>query len=176
MISFHSFFFNMIAKEFPENVATMFAILETFFGIGMIVGPTVRGALYEAGGFTLPFVLLGSILCCASGFCYFVLPSSVDSVNSVTEKPSVLQALKVSNKITVVEFQPAHLVQGKVHFDPYTVAAHLEGLCLRIFVLPSSVDSVNSVPEKPSVLQALKVSNKITVVEFHAAHLLQGSF
>ena len=28
----------MIAKEFPDNVATMFAISETFFGIGMIVG------------------------------------------------------------------------------------------------------------------------------------------
>ena len=26
--------FSMIAKEFPDNVATMFAILETFFGIG----------------------------------------------------------------------------------------------------------------------------------------------
>ena len=37
----------MIAKEFPENVATMFAILETFFGLGMIMGPTVGGALYE---------------------------------------------------------------------------------------------------------------------------------
>ena len=52
----------MIAKEFPENVATMFAILETFFGIGMIVGPTVGGALYEAGGFTLPFVSLGIVI------------------------------------------------------------------------------------------------------------------
>ena len=50
----------MIAKEFPNNVATMFAILETFFGIGMIVGPTVGGALYQVGGFTLPFVSLGS--------------------------------------------------------------------------------------------------------------------
>merc|ERR1719295_2165327 len=48
--------FSMIAKEFPVNVATMFAILETFFGLGMIMGPTVGGALYEAGGFTLPFV------------------------------------------------------------------------------------------------------------------------
>ena len=86
----------MIAKEFPDNVATMFAILETFFGIGMIVGPTVGGALYEAGGFTLPFVLLGAVLVCAAGFCYFVLPSSVDAVNAVSEKPSVLQALKVN--------------------------------------------------------------------------------
>jgi MFS family permease len=51
--------FSMIAKEFPSNVATMFAILETFFGIGMIMGPTIGGALYELGGFTLPFVSLG---------------------------------------------------------------------------------------------------------------------
>ena len=49
----------MIAKEFPNNVATMFAVLETFFGIGMIMGPTIGGALYELGGFTLPFVTLG---------------------------------------------------------------------------------------------------------------------
>ena len=60
--------FSMIAKEFPENVATMFAILETFFGIGMIVGPTVGGALYEAGGFTLPFVSLGMVMIEVSNF------------------------------------------------------------------------------------------------------------
>ena len=85
----------MIAKEFPDNVATMFAILETFFGIGkykeltfdfvyifvynllgMIMGPTVGGALYEAGGFTLPFVTLGGVLFLAALFCWVVLPSS----------------------------------------------------------------------------------------------------
>ena len=125
----------MIAKEFPENVATMFAILETFFGIGMIVGPTVGGALYEAGGFTLPFVLLGTILVCASGFCFFVLPSSVDSVNSVTEKPSVLQALKVSLSIKVVEFHAAYFVPKRVNFDPQSLPAHLKVLCFRILFL-----------------------------------------
>ena len=66
----------MIAKEFPDNVATMFAILETFFGIGMIMGPTVGGALYEVGGFTLPFVSLGSVLVGAAIFCAIVLPNS----------------------------------------------------------------------------------------------------
>ena len=67
-----------LAKEFPDNVATMFAILETFFGIGMIMGPTVGGALYELGGFTLPFVALGSVLVGAAIFCSFLLPSSRD--------------------------------------------------------------------------------------------------
>jgi len=88
--------FSMIAKEFPDNVATMFAILETFFGIGMIMGPTVGGALYEAGGFTLPFVTLGGVLVCATIFTTIILPhSGDDSGNSNQEKPSMLKALKV---------------------------------------------------------------------------------
>jgi MFS family permease len=39
--------FAIIAKEFPDNVATTFASLETFFGLGLIVGPTVGGALFQ---------------------------------------------------------------------------------------------------------------------------------
>lgn len=39
--------FAIIAKEFPNNVATTFASLETFFGLGLIVGPTVGGTLYQ---------------------------------------------------------------------------------------------------------------------------------
>lgn len=87
--------FSMIAKEFPENVATMFAILETFFGIGMIVGPTVGGALYQAGGFTLPFVSLGGVLLLAAVFTACILPNQREVVNPQTEKPSVMRALKV---------------------------------------------------------------------------------
>lgn len=87
--------FSMIAKEFPENVATMFAILETFFGLGMIMGPTVGGALYEAGGFTLPFVTLGAVLVGATIFTTIILPHSTDNSGATTNKPSMLQALKV---------------------------------------------------------------------------------
>ena len=39
--------FTIIAREFPENVGAMFATLETFFGMGLIVGPTVGGGLYQ---------------------------------------------------------------------------------------------------------------------------------
>jgi len=67
--------FSIIAKEFPDRVATMFASLETFFGIGLIVGPSVGGALYQMGGYTLPFVVLGSILIKVAIITYFVLPN-----------------------------------------------------------------------------------------------------
>ncbi|KAF4528886.1 hypothetical protein B566_EDAN017379 [Ephemera danica] len=54
--------FAIIAKEFPDSVATTFASLETFFGLGLIVGPTVGGALYQVGGYTTPFAVMGSAL------------------------------------------------------------------------------------------------------------------
>lgn len=66
--------FAIIAKEFPDNVATTFASLETFFGLGLIVGPTVGGALYQIGGYTTPFAVLGSALFLAAIMTAFVLP------------------------------------------------------------------------------------------------------
>ena len=47
-----------------------------FFASGEIVGPVVGGALYEIGGFTLPFAVMGSTLFLSSIFIYFVLPDS----------------------------------------------------------------------------------------------------
>jgi len=87
--------FSLIAKEFPENVATMFAILETFFGLGMILGPFIGGVLYEIGGFILPFVILGGALIAATLFVVVVLPRSRDAQQDNSEKPSMMKALKV---------------------------------------------------------------------------------
>ena len=44
----------------------------------MIVGPTVGGALYQVGGYILPFVVLGSVLIGAAVMTHFVLPSKYD--------------------------------------------------------------------------------------------------
>ena len=51
---------------------------------GEIVGPVVGGALYEVGGFTLPFAVMGSLLFLSSIFIYFVLPD--------TPEPPTLEA------------------------------------------------------------------------------------
>ncbi len=76
----------------------MFASLETFFGIGLIVGPSVGGALYQAGGYTLPFAALGALLICAAVMTHFVLPSKYDEKVSDTEegqRKGMLDALKI---------------------------------------------------------------------------------
>ena len=46
---------------------------------GEIVGPVVGGALYEIGGFTLPFAVMGSILFFSSIFIYVVLPDTPEA-------------------------------------------------------------------------------------------------
>jgi len=60
--SFLASSFTMVAQLFPHSVATVFALVEMSFGVGMIVGPTAGGALYQVGGYILPFVVLGGLL------------------------------------------------------------------------------------------------------------------
>lgn len=42
------------------------------------MGPTLGGALYAAGGYTLPFAVLGSALFCAAVMSCIVLPKYND--------------------------------------------------------------------------------------------------
>ena len=85
--------FSIIAQEFPLNVGSAFATLETFFGLGLIAGPTVGGALYEVGGFTLPFTTLGCVLLAAAATVYCFLPKEVVRLN-VKSDYTVLKLLR----------------------------------------------------------------------------------
>ncbi|XP_045129884.1 MFS-type transporter SLC18B1-like [Portunus trituberculatus] len=89
--------FSIIAKEFPENVGATFACLETCFGLGMIVGPTLGGALFELGGYTLPFVSLGCLLLAAASLTYCILPSYTNESKGGEEEKSgsMLQLIKI---------------------------------------------------------------------------------
>ncbi|KAE8739867.1 hypothetical protein FOCC_FOCC014624 [Frankliniella occidentalis] len=87
--------FAIIAKEFPDNVATTFASLETFFGLGLIVGPTVGGALYQVGGYMTPFAVLGSALFLSAIMTAFVLPDHGQHESEPSQGASLLQVLKI---------------------------------------------------------------------------------
>ena len=39
--------FAITAESFPDNVGAVFGILETFTGLGMMVGPALGGVLYD---------------------------------------------------------------------------------------------------------------------------------
>ncbi|XP_015604899.1 MFS-type transporter SLC18B1 [Cephus cinctus] len=87
--------FAIIAKEFPDNVATTFASLETFFGLGLIVGPTVGGALYQVGGYTTPFAVLGSALFLAAVMTAFVLPTHDNDEQDTQDSGGFMKVLRI---------------------------------------------------------------------------------
>jgi hypothetical protein len=49
----------MLTLMFPGILALMFGICEAFWALGIILGPSISGALYERGGFPLPFLVTG---------------------------------------------------------------------------------------------------------------------
>ncbi|CRK90664.1 CLUMA_CG004365, isoform A [Clunio marinus] len=87
--------FAIIAKEFPDSVGTTFAMLETFFGLGLIVGPMVGGVLYQVDGYYLPFVVLGSSLFTCAILTYLVLPSHPPDPNDGNGRGSMLTVVKI---------------------------------------------------------------------------------
>ncbi|XP_077867385.1 MFS-type transporter SLC18B1-like [Saccoglossus kowalevskii] len=84
----------IIVNEFPDAVATASGTVELFNGLGFIAGPVVGGALYDAGGYMLPFILLGAIMLLFALLTYFLLPIQ-EKDDSKIETGSLLELLKV---------------------------------------------------------------------------------
>ncbi|XP_042546351.1 MFS-type transporter SLC18B1 [Dipodomys spectabilis] len=52
----------ILAKAFPNNLATVLGSLEVFSGLGFILGPPLGGFLYQSFGYSIPFTFLGCIV------------------------------------------------------------------------------------------------------------------
>ncbi|XP_055455368.1 MFS-type transporter SLC18B1 isoform X2 [Psammomys obesus] len=66
---------SILAKAFPNNVATVMGSLEFFSGLGLIAGPPLGGFLYESFGYEVPFILLGCIVLLLIPLNLCILPS-----------------------------------------------------------------------------------------------------
>ncbi|XP_033723633.1 MFS-type transporter SLC18B1 isoform X2 [Tursiops truncatus] len=53
---------SILAKAFPNNVATVMGSVESFSGLGLVLGPPLGGLLYQSFGYEVPFILLGCIV------------------------------------------------------------------------------------------------------------------
>ena len=73
--AFLSSSFTLVASQFPVSMATMFGVVEMSFGVGKILGPRLGGPLYQLGGFTLPFTVLGGVLVVEAVLSRLTLPA-----------------------------------------------------------------------------------------------------
>ena len=68
----------ILMNAFPETkLARMNGILQTFTGLGMLVGPILGSLLFKLGGFQLPFYVVGVLLLALAVMNYVIVPSDV---------------------------------------------------------------------------------------------------
>lgn len=119
------------------------ASLETFFGLGLIVGPMVGGALYSVGGYLLPFVVLGTTLFSVAILTLCILPKhdpgefendGTASIFTVLRIPGVMVcALAISATSASIGFISATL---EPHLRDFNLTPILLGV---IFVINGGV-------------------------------------
>lgn len=126
--------FSIIAKEFPENVGATFASLETCFGLGLIVGPTLGGALFELGGYTLPFVTLGGMLLGAASLTFCILPGHYSEAKGEDEAQGSLISLVRIPSVALVAYAIV-ATSASIGFVQATLEPHLRPLGLTPFQL-----------------------------------------
>ncbi|KAL7632073.1 UNVERIFIED_CONTAM: hypothetical protein RMT77_017614 [Armadillidium vulgare] len=93
--------FSIIAEEYFDDIATVMACFESCLGIGLIIGPSIGGVLYEYGGFTIPFLVTGLLILFIGVLTLFIESSKRDSyftikyrdVCSLITKPECLLAI-----------------------------------------------------------------------------------
>ncbi|XP_042301359.1 MFS-type transporter SLC18B1 isoform X3 [Sceloporus undulatus] len=66
--------FSILAKAFPNNIATVLGSLEIFTGLGLVLGPPLGGFLYQSFGYEVPFIVLGSLVLLLVPLYMYILP------------------------------------------------------------------------------------------------------
>uniref|UniRef100_A0A8C0SKW6 Solute carrier family 18 member B1 n=1 Tax=Canis lupus familiaris TaxID=9615 RepID=A0A8C0SKW6_CANLF len=67
--------FSILAKAFPNSVATVLGSLEIFSGLGLVLGPPLGGFLYQSFGYEVPFIFLGCIVLLMIPLNMYILPN-----------------------------------------------------------------------------------------------------
>ncbi|KOB76272.1 putative MFS-type transporter [Operophtera brumata] len=123
--------FAIIAKEFPNNIATMF------------VSPTVGGALYTYGGYSLPFAVLGFALFCAAIMSCVVLPRNHDDEDFIISTSMSIGFLQATLEPHLRQFNLSPMVLGLmfvINGGVYAISAPFWGwMCDQPYIKPKYV-------------------------------------
>uniref|UniRef100_A0A8C3XK78 Major facilitator superfamily (MFS) profile domain-containing protein n=1 Tax=Chelydra serpentina TaxID=8475 RepID=A0A8C3XK78_CHESE len=84
--------FSILAKAFPNNIATVMGSLEVFTGLGLVLGPPLGGFLYQSFGYEVPFIVLGCLVLILVPLNMYLLPKygSKDSFWMLITLPKVV--------------------------------------------------------------------------------------
>lgn len=83
----------LVINNFPENVGAVFAGIHISSGIGQILGPIVGGAVYSLFGYTITFMVFGSLLLLNSVVAACALPTKESETRESYEDEVVGQTI-----------------------------------------------------------------------------------
>ena len=125
--AFKTAFFSVIEEEFPENTGAALSTLQSMFPLGLLIGPTIGGIMYEFAGYVIPFVSFGLFFITVGVTAYFSLPSyqtSYQAQNNQNFNPNILEILKLP-EASLAMFS-AFVVNFSLNFYNVTLEPHLE--------------------------------------------------
>ncbi|KAI2810768.1 hypothetical protein BLOT_001932 [Blomia tropicalis] len=130
--------YTVMAAKFPTRVATTFAYLEAAFGVGMILGPTLGGALYELNGFAYPFVTLGTCLLAGCFVNHFLMspnngPQDLSDCSTAIHQDEGNMTQFISNRAIIFDVLSIVTSLNYLGFNAATLEPHLRQFNLSPF-------------------------------------------
>ncbi|XP_022241492.1 MFS-type transporter SLC18B1-like isoform X2 [Limulus polyphemus] len=164
----------IIADEFTEHRATAMASLDMFYGFGVTVGPAIGGALYEVGGYMLPFFFIGGIMLCLFAIMVYFLPDTKyavqenkDGLLKIILNPSFIVAMiNVLTGFLIVGFNEATL---EPHIRQFNLTSSVVGL---IFIVSGGIFAVGTLvwghvyDKNPDSYFPLYISSIVCIASF----------
>ncbi|XP_003739013.3 MFS-type transporter SLC18B1 [Galendromus occidentalis] len=110
----------IIGVETPEINHIIIPLLETCYGVAVVIGPAISGILYDIGGFPVPFLVIGGSLLTLAIVGIFAFPSSLPrndedgdenemKLSSAWQFPIVVNVLCSLNTFALISFNEATL-------------------------------------------------------------------
>ncbi|XP_045182089.2 MFS-type transporter SLC18B1-like isoform X1 [Mercenaria mercenaria] len=123
--------FAILAHEFPDSVITVMGSLETFSGLGMMVGPPIGGALYEIGGYGLPFFVMGTVVILCGLLTTLVMPRIEGAKEKYTG--SILTLFK--SPLVIITWLNCIITSLSIGYFEPTLANHLQQFDLKTWIV-----------------------------------------
>ncbi|CAM2111747.1 unnamed protein product [Caretta caretta] len=170
--------FSILAKAFPNNIATVMGCLETFTGLGLVLGPPIGGFLYQSFGYEVPFIVLGCVVLILVPLNMYLLPKyafilpvlkacALDSYIAAVYKRSIL--LSEDTKIPVSPEDALMLMNKNTDVLEGAIrTAALQGACI---IVPPEDGIYSWVFPKETVYSYLEDIPDPQVTGFHVVTL-----
>ncbi|XP_054708606.1 MFS-type transporter SLC18B1-like [Uloborus diversus] len=137
--------YTTLGSELPEIIGRAMSLTETAFAFGLAGGPVLGGLLYEVGGFSLPFNVVGALLLTGTVVNLFLfsdeggVSAKPFSARKLLSNPDFLiDAIVISTCFAVLGFNEATL---EPHVRQFQLSPTIIGV---IFLIGGIVDALSS--------------------------------